>query len=427
MTSAGSFVYGSDGRRKTTTDEQDIADFLSSIENDIAGAEAAGGARAAASEGISLRGGGNSPGADLLFGPASPSTQGAEYGSDRALLLGDSSEGNEAAPADWFRDLESLQMSSTAQRGDSSAPLGVGWQAASRDDGGQPQQRQQTKQQRQRRLKEEEEKEEGEVLGAEPEILDVAGYDDDDHHAESSSNSSYPHGSRHMLEQHGPSSRQDARRSSAAIANIDPFAGDREARTGATESPTTGINEGATAAVGADEPLDWPGTLDMLGMAADGKKAGSSSSTAPAVPASELPSMAPPAAREESFPDFVEIRDPRRVSQFPKPDNVLAAKAAGRQGSGDAGGGPGEEGGKGAAAGQRQVLPAPLRTVEVYLRPDVTWESVSDVYMAVMLSRGLVVRQQTEKSVSRLSSARMYESACNERTCTLLKELDVCI
>ena len=149
----------------------------------------------------------------------------------------------------------------------------------------------------------------------------------------------------------------------------------------------------------------------MLGMVEGEKEAGPNAS-AVGVPVSELPSMPPPATRQERFPDFVEIRDARRVSQFPKPDNALAARAAtifgssssdgggsgGGGGGGDGGAEGGGDGGKG-ATGQKHVLPPPLRTVEVYLRPDVTWETVSDVYMAVMLSRGLVVREQTEKMV----------------------------
>ncbi|CAM9571206.1 unnamed protein product [Choristocarpus tenellus] len=121
----------------------------------------------------------------------------------------------------------------------------------------------------------------------------------------------------------------------------------------------------------AEEHLDWPETLDSLGLGeAD-------------------TSLVLPMQQTEEFPDFVEVRDPSHISQWPKFTSPVKIRQGGIRGGGGGGG----------VGATRVQLPAPLRTVEVFLRPDVTWESVSDVYLAVVLSRGLVVREQTEKQV----------------------------
>lgn len=357
MASAGSFDNGNGGRRKSR-DEQDIADFLSSIDEitNSGSTSTAAAAAAGAGSGISYRGG-SSPGGDLFFGPTSPSTQ-ATAGSTRGILLGSDEAAADPVPADWLKDFEAVQLG----RDGSSAHLGE----PARADNGQAQQPKYAN------------GTEEEILGLEPEILDDGGNDEN-----SSSN-----------------------KGSANISGSGMSRGEIRDVVGSRIGPSNAAGGNETAAVAAvQEPLDWPGTLDMLGIAEE-QNAGTAAA-AVGVPVSELPSMPPPAAREETFLDFVEIRDPRHVSQFPRPDNALAAKTAAAGAAGDGGGGgdvgaqgDGDRGGQGTAAGHRRAPPAPLRTVEVYLRPDVTWESASDVYMAVMLSRGLVVRQQTEKMVS---------------------------
>lgn len=377
MTSAGSFVHGDDGKMKSI-DEQDIADFLSSIDeitSSVSGAAAAG----ADGSGVSFRGG-SSPGGDLLFGPTSSSEQ-AAAGSKSALLLGSDDQGyGDPLPSDWLNELEGLQLGEA----DFSAPKGEPTAA------GDNRQQQQQQHEYQRV-----EHGEVEILGQEPEILD------DDGVVLSNNRGSSTAGGRLMSGGHVAWSNSG----SSASRGLGEHGG---ASDGVGIGPSSAA-EKDTAATAANEQLDWPGTLDMLGMAEGEKEAGPNAS-AVGVPVSELPIMPPPAARQDTFPDFVEIRDARHVSQFPKPDNALAARAAtimgsgsSNDGDGDGGAGGGEGGGGGdggkGVTGQRQVLPPPLRTVEVYLRPDVTWESVSDVYMAVMLSRGLVVREQTEKMV----------------------------
>eukprot|EP00904_Undaria_pinnatifida_P000976 jgi/Undpi1/1087/HiC_scaffold_10.g04550.m1 len=299
MASAGSFVHGDDGRIKQSKDEQDMADFLSSIDEITSSTSGSAAAARADGSNVSFRGG-SSPGGDLLFGPTVSSEQGAA-GSKSTLLMGPDGGHDSPIPADWLNELEGLQLGSEA---------GFDFNNSSSNAS-------------------------GKLPGG--------------HAAWGSGNNSNSSasGSRALGEHSGVA--VDGRRMSAA-------------------------EKAETAA--ANEQLDWPGTLDMLGMAEAEKEAGPASESASTVgvPVSELPSMPPPAARQETFPDFVEIRDARHVSQFPKPDNALAARASTILGG---------SGG-----------------VEVYLRPDVTWEAVSDVYLAVMLSRGLVVREKTEKMVT---------------------------
>lgn len=205
-------------------------------------------------------------------------------------------------------------------------------------------------------------------------------------------------------------------------------ADDYRSGTGAAEARATGADAATTASMkpgralpgssGAEKSassserdqdrqrLDWPRAMDMLGLTvSDGQKRKQQHSRAAAglLPVTGLPTMPPPPPRKGLFPDFVEIRDPRLVSQWPKSSGSMPS-------GGSVVGGTPTEGtpvsgahGEAGVAGTRQQpspLPAPLRTVEMYLRPDVTWTSVSDVYMAVMLSRGLVVREETEKTVS---------------------------
>lgn len=388
MTSAGSFVHGDDGKIKSK-DEQDIADFLSSIDEITSSASGAAASGGVDGSGVSFRGG-SSPGGDLLFGPTSSSEQ-ATAGSKSGLLLGSEDQGyGDPLPSDWLNELEGLQLGEA----DSSAPQREPTAVVVNE---QQQHQHQHQHQHQRA-----EHGETEILGQEPEILDDGGFV-----LSNNSGSSTAAGGRLMSGGHMTWGNSSSSSTSASRA-----LGERGgAAAGGGIGPSSAAEKDAAAAAAANEQLDWPGTLDMLGMAEGEKETGPTASGV-GVPVSELPSMPPPATRQETFPDFVEIRDARHVSQFPKPDNAFAARAAtilgsgssnsdgsGGGGDGDGGaGGAGGDGGKG-GRGQRQVLPPPLRTVEVYLRPDVTWESVSDVYMAVMLSRGLVVREQTDKMV----------------------------
>ncbi|CAM9620945.1 unnamed protein product, partial [Laminaria digitata] len=119
MTSAGSFVHGDDGKIKSTAekDEQDIADFLSSIDEITASASGAGAAAGADGSGVSFRGG-SSPRGDLLFRPTSSSEQ-AAAGSKRGLLLGSDEGHGDPFPSDWLNELEGLELWGGA---DSSAP-----------------------------------------------------------------------------------------------------------------------------------------------------------------------------------------------------------------------------------------------------------------------------------------------------------------
>lgn len=380
MASAGSFVHGDDGRIKQSKDEQDMADFLSSIDEITSSTSGSAAAARADGSNVSFRGG-SSPGGDLLFGPTVSSEQGAA-GSKSTLLMGPDGGHDSPIPADWLNELEGLQLGSEAG---SSAPAGE--PAAAVDNGQQQRQRQQQQPQRQRQHAA---YGETEILGTEPEILDDGGFDFNN----SSSNASGKLPGGHAAWGSGNNSNSSAS-ASRALGEHSGVAVDGRRMSAAEKAETAAANE----------QLDWPGTLDMLGMAEAEKEAGPASESASTVgvPVSELPSMPPPAARQETFPDFVEIRDARHVSQFPKPDNALAARAStilGGSGGVEVGAGAGGEGegGQGEKR-QKQVLPPPLRTVEVYLRPDVTWEAVSDVYLAVMLSRGLVVREKTEKMV----------------------------
>lgn len=416
MTSAGSFVHGGDGRTRTNTNsdlgEQDIADFLSSIDeitsntSGTIGSSAAGvtGATADATGASFLRGGSSASG-DLFFGPTPPSRQ-ESGGNSNSLLLGGVSDGDmgnaDPAPAEWFKDLQSLQ----AGRDEPAAETLLGLPTADDNDRNQKLERTQPRSEMHEHVRD------AEVLGMEPEIIDDLGYAFDGTNL-----------SMGMDNRTGGTEILGWRKQGAASTDSTAWVSLGSRRNANDDPPTYPRGDGredvmkpshvggdATRTT-ADELLDWPGTLDMLGMA-DADNSGSlpATSTTTGVPVSEFPTMPAPAARKEKFADFVEIRDPRNVSQFPKPDNAFAAKAGSSSG-GDRGGEDDKAVGEGrrattgeldqAAAGQRQVQPTPVRTVEVYLRPDVTWESVSDVYMAVMLSGGLVVRRQTEKTVRR--------------------------
>ncbi|CAM9116457.1 unnamed protein product [Scytosiphon promiscuus] len=323
MTSAGSFVHGGNGSvggtRSQSNEEQDINDFLSSIDEMTSAAPAG--------TSVNLRGR-SSPGAGDVFLSSSspPARQQAMGGSAAGELVLGPDEGSaiaDAFPEDWLNGMEGMEIGAGVDSSASQEPQS----SPARN---------------------------GEILGEEPEILDDldGGYDSGTAAAG-------------MLMSAGGRMASWAASTPASLvgAATAAFRGDtpRAAESSAKDGPMQSSSAAPGPSAADEPPLDWPGTLDMLGMA---ETESGGDSAAGEAPASELPSMAPPAARKESFPDFVEIRDPRNVSQFPKPDNAF-----------------------------------------VYLRPDVTWESVSDVYMAVMLSRGLVVRQQTEKMVTAEKSA----------------------
>lgn len=370
MASAGMHVHDSGGKN-ANKEEQEIADFLSSIDQiTTSGTDGLVGFRSF--------GGGNSPGAHLLFGPTSPSMHATAGSSKNALPP----ESDESIP-DWLKDLRALEMKEDG----SSAP-------AERHHNVQQQQQTQTQTQTQtgKAQAQPADDKSREILGMEPEILD-AGDDDGDQNIFSGTLAS---DNSMLVNQHVASS-------AAASAG--------RASDGGVASSQQEMPSGTVAALPTEEPLDWRGTLDMLGMAeSQAEKPAIESDSNVGVRVSGLPTMPPPASREETFPDFVEVRDPRYVSQFPKPDNALsvhARKAGGNDGGGDgyAGDDAGPSGVKSRvpSRGRKHMLPAPLRTVEVYLRPDVTWESVSDAYMAVMLSRGLIIREQTDNMVRILS------------------------
>lgn len=409
MASAGSFVHGTGAASeerllRQSKEEQDIADFMSSIDDTSSGGSTS-----------VLRGGSSAgSGGDIFLGSLSPpalqqatSTSAAgELGADDGKAIA------EAFPADWLNDFEGLGLGVEGKTGSSAAPAAASQPTQSSSQGQQPPQLQQRQQQRDKDDQQQHRDatiqsiETEEILGAEPEILDNV-------------DGGYGSGAAAagMLMSAGGRMVSWAANTPASLvdAATGAFRGDAHHAVSRNAGDDLG-NGSAAAASAADElPLDWQGTLDMVGMAEAETDATKGTSALAAAPVSELPSLPPPAAREGSFPDFVEIRDPRNVSQFPKPDNALVAKAAGGAGGGgdgQAGQGAGDSDEHAAAGqehGQRQVLPAPLRTVEVYLRPDVTWESVSDVYMAVMLSRGLVVRHQTEKMVRRLGGGRALQ------------------
>lgn len=397
---------GGEGIKNKSKEEQEIADFLSSIDEMTSAGKGPGGE-------VNLHGGSSGGGGrDLLLGSTLPPTQ-----QQQRATNGDASELSaiaDAFPADWLQGMEGLGLGD--QSGSSAQPPTPPpqqqehvQQPPTPPQGG-------TRDDHQPRLTEERSNHaEPEILGEEPEILDDVdggGYDGGAAAGAAGTMASTGGGSGAGRRVASWATSAPASFVSAATAAL---RGDARRAAGGSQSATA--TAGPTAATAEDDafepPLDWPGALDMLGMAEAEAENNNGDSTAVA-PGSGLPSMPPPASREKSFPDFVEIRDPRNVSQFPKPDNALVAKVvaagdrSGRGGDGQAGEGDSSSGG-GVAAGpetgkeqgqwQRQALPAPLRTVEVYLRPDVTWESVSDVYMAVMLSRGLVVRRQTEKTV----------------------------
>ena len=410
MTSAGSFVHGTDGRRKST-DEEDIANFLSSMD-EITSHAAAGSENDGDRNGVGLRGAGSPGGLGLFFGSASSPAK-VTSGHDRSLLLETEEGVAEAVPEDWVKDLEALQI--VGDKCNSSAevrtPSGLETQGGHlqherlkqqqqhHHQQQQQQQQQQHQQQQQQQQQSSHEMADGEeVLGLEPEILDEG---DGDIYREGISRSPTPVRSNSASSRIGPGTRSGSSGTQAGLGN-----GERLTRAA----------KGVSVAEKREQPLDWPGTLDMLGIRDPGNTTPAKNFRATAsLPNSELPSMPPPSPRDEkTFPDFVEVRDTRLVSQFPKPKNILVSKVASAQDSND--GGTGEGAGDDAKESKAReprpqvvLLPAPLRTVEVYLRPDVTWEAVSDVYMAVMLSRGLVVRHETAKSVS-LVFKESYES-----------------
>lgn len=369
------------GTKMNSQESQDIADFLSTIDS-LTAAGGSGG-----SSGVGVEGGG-----DLIFGPTSSSSSrmgggGNTEASGLAYNEGYGVEGEETPG--WLKDLQALEMregQATAATTATATPAkGIGYARRA---------------------------EEHEILGVEPEILDREFFPNrDQHHNNNSNNRSQSIGGAIAGGERGemhPGRAATATGWAHGTAEI-------------AQSQVTTDRASATALASKGEEereqqrLDWPGTLDMLGLTeADGQPLPTSNAAAASVapsaritaglPVSSLPAMPPPPPREASFPDFVEVKDPRHVSQWPKPSAASGVHAGGGGGGGSAGG-SGEGGGgravgsEGAKQQQHQALPAPLRTVEVYLRPDVTWESVSDVYMAVMLSRGLVVRQQTEKMV----------------------------
>lgn len=400
MTFAGSFVHGSG-------EEQDIEEFLSQID-DMTSAAAGGSGE------VNLRGGSTSGGADLFLGSSSPPTQQQVMVGDTDELVFRPDEGRaiaDAFPSDWLSDLELLGLetshsSATPPEQPTPAP------ALALADSTQQQE------EKQHRVVAEYGTENEEILGTEPEILDEeTAYDS----GAAAAGMLMSAGGRMASWATGtPASfvgaaaaalRGDTRRTASGSTVDDGGGGGSGSGSAEPSSATT-----TTPPAAGEPPLDWPVTLDMLGMAEAEAQPERTTATA-AAPVSDLPNMPPPAGREDPFPDFVEISDPLSVSQFPKPGNALSGGSS--SGGGDEHAGEGERDSSRTGAmgqereqGQRQVLRAPLRTVEVYLRPDVTWESVSDAYMAVMLSRGLVVRQQTEKTVRLSPFVCTSVSAC---------------
>lgn len=385
MASAGSFVHGTDGKRRSK-DEQDIAEFLSSI--DEITSHAAGGHKSDGDgTGVGLRGAGSPGGIDLFFGPGS-STQ-ADGGHDRSILLEPEEGVAEAMPDDWLKDLETLQMG--RDKYDSSAKMGTSSGPGTHDEFQQQHQHQHLQEEKQHQYSHET-SEKREILGMEPEILDG---EYGDSYGDCDMIGSFQH--------NRPTGIKSASSGTEGVPGSKSVGS--EGGLGSKAGSTSAAMD-KSSTENMEEELDWPGTLDMLGMAdpRDGRPTEGSLVTA-GMPISEFPSMPPPNTREgKSYPDFVEVRDPRLVSQFPKPNNTFVAKVASARSADDNGTstGIGEDGKvmPSQQQGHQVVLPAPLRTVEVYLRPDITWESVSGAYMAVMLSRGLLVRHETEKSVS---------------------------
>lgn len=237
----------------------------------------------------------------------------------------------------------------------------------------------------------------GEVPGAEPEILDGEFFPNNNDATKAGRS---PSGEEHTSD-HSRTAAAGSRRGW-------PFSASASGNTRRNSEAMHGDESTATSLSKHSERedqqrLDWPETMDMLGLVeSDGHPQKSRATSNLAM--KEFPTMPPPPPREQSFPDFIEVRDLRSVSQWPKPSS---SAGTGGGDSGDAANEGISKFGQGKLGGARHQapLPSPLRTVEVYLRPDVTWESVSDVYMAVMLSRGLLVREQTEKMVSTKSES----------------------
>lgn len=442
---------------KRTKEDEELADFLSSIDQLTAAVPtqqpfaAISGGRPSSSN--------KSPtyGADLFFGSGStfPGKKGSSSSPKRATATRpgiDSKQEPQQRQADWLKDFRSLEgdqalaapasaqnpakiQSTTADAG----TAGAGIEAFRNG------------------------REQQEVLGQEPEILDGDLYVDDNpaefddnvfapaattNWSQSTYNATtanLPVGAAAAVEtrqNHVPTGAGSGRLSPPQLGlpgrasagqtlEWPPQNSDTPLQAGTPQSAIVGALSAAGPKIGKheNERLDWPGTLDMLGLEeSDGRppsdarsilnsggQGGGKAPSAGKTLAADLPlsetaeppsAVKPPAAagKADSYPDFVELRDSRSVSQWPKPGppGSSSSAAGGGAGTGSGGQGVGAAGiGKQQQQQQREeVLPAPLRTVEVYLRPDVTWDAVSDVYMAVMLSRGLIVREQTDKMVS---------------------------
>lgn len=450
---------------KRTEEDQDLADFLSSIDQLTAAVPTQ--QPIAASRGGRPSSSNRSPtyGADLFFGSGStfPGRKGGNSSPKRANATrsGIDSKQELQQQADWLKDFQSLEgdqvlaAPATAQNPakiQNTAMVTEGRAAADAGTAGDETEAFRHGQEQQ------------EVLGQEPEILDGDLYvhDDPDEFDDNvftpaattkRSQSTYntttatvpvraaavvKTSQNHVPTGAGsgglspPQLGLPGRASAGQTLQWPPPNSDTPLQAEPPKSATVGTLPAAGPRIGTHENgrLDWPGTLDMLGLEeSDGRppsnarfilnsvgpggaKAPPSGKTLAAdLPLSEAarsPSaVAPPApvGKADSYPDFVELRDSRSVSQWPKPGPPGSSSSAG---GGGAGTGAGRQGLGAAGTGKQQqqqqqreeVLPAPLRTVEVYLRPDVTWDAVSDVYMAVMLSRGLIVREQTDKMVS---------------------------
>lgn len=361
------------GRNKSREEEErEMADFLSSIEDDITRSESG-----PSQENVTL-----SMGGDLFFGPTS-SLSPAKYdmkpyataSSSRALGRG---RGPETAP-DWLQDFQALEVGASARSRAAASSTTSGENNGRR--------------------------EYGEVPGAEPEILD------EDFLPLQSGRAIAGRKSSALAGKHAARDSTPARRDPKGWIPNDDSRVAAPMRPGGypRKNIGTAIPSSAGGSQDKQERLDWPGTMDMLGVpeseasaGSDGRPAEGSGHATGLRKAGSTTAPAPaPLQGGEASPDFVEVRDPRLVSQWPKPSAPASVGGAGA-GAGAGTGGTTGVAGQGApagSAGKHAGLPPPLRTVEMYLRPDVTWESVSDVYMAVMLSRGLVVREQTEKMV----------------------------
>lgn len=425
-------LYNAAGKSTKSKEEQDMADFLSSFDQltaDKSYSRISGGDGGDSNSNSNS----NSPsfGTDFFFDLSSTFT-GKTHGNHaggRAAATAHSanvvSTGKLREEPDWLKEFQALDVNG---KGDGAPPAAspspkTTMRHATAGAGAQLQQE--------------------EILGLEPEILDEDLYTEvtDDGYGHNSI--SRPHAATSHL---SPSS--DPTRSLTSIRTFDTNIGGGDGGNGSgsgnpsgrtdwpptnsdtplqTATPNTSLvvapAEALWATGAAEAQLDWPGTLDTLGLAEpEGRPQpnpnqgpGPSSRVVPGLPVSRaagsLTTIPPLPAKADTFPDFIDVRDPKHVSQWPKLGAPGSANDRGAGGAGDevpADGGstapPSRGGGvtKGpGGAGKQQGLPVPLRTVEVYLRPDVTWESVSDVYMAVMLSRGLIVREQTDKMVSK--------------------------